>query len=329
VRTAAQRAAALTRQLLIFGRRGLVHGEVVDINHVLRESESLLRSAVGEHIDLRTKLGADLPHVRVDKSHIEQVLLNLTVNARDAMPDGGALVIETSERTFTDDPGDSSTPKPGRYICLSVSDTGSGFTDEARKHVFEPFFTTKPAGRGTGLGLATVHGIARDAGGAVTLYSEPGLGTAIRVYLPAVVGSGTGDARSEPPAQVDGAGRTVLLVEDEPQLRLITGRMLERHNYRVYAAESPGEALTLLDGDAAISLLVTDVVMPGTSGPRLAEQAQARHPGLRVLYMSGFPRDLWERGQIDRDLLLLEKPFDAEQLLHKVSQALTGEAPQS
>jgi signal transduction histidine kinase len=180
VQSAAQRAVALTRQLLIFGRRDLVHDEVVDINKVIADSERLLRSAVGEDIEFRAKLAASAPQVRMDTSHLEQVLLNLSVNARDAMPDGGSLLIATAQCRFTDEEGHGTAPGPGPYVCLSVSDTGTGFTDEARQHVFEPFFTTKPAGRGTGLGLATVYGIAKEAGGDIQLDSEPGLGTTVR-----------------------------------------------------------------------------------------------------------------------------------------------------
>jgi two-component system, cell cycle sensor histidine kinase and response regulator CckA len=184
VQSAAQRAAALTRQLLIFGRRGLVHPDVVDLNQVICDSEALLRSAVGEHIEVRTRLAEECPRVRVDAGHIEQVILNLSVNARDAMPRGGCLLIETSRRQFGDDEADVTAPRPGRYACLSVTDTGTGFTEEALQHVFEPFFTTKPAGRGTGLGLATVYGIVKEAGGDIRLSSGAGAGTTVRVYLP-------------------------------------------------------------------------------------------------------------------------------------------------
>jgi signal transduction histidine kinase len=184
VQSAARRAAALTRQLLIFGRRGMVHSDVVDLNQVIGDTEGLLRSAVGEHIELRTRLAADCPRVRVDAGHIEQVILNLSVNARDAMPRGGCLLIETSQRLFGDDEAGPTGPRPGRYACLSVTDTGTGFTEEALQHVFEPFFTTKPAGCGTGLGLATVYGIVKEAGGDIRLSSEAGVGTTVRVYLP-------------------------------------------------------------------------------------------------------------------------------------------------
>jgi signal transduction histidine kinase len=324
VQRAAQRAAALTRQLLIFGRRGLVHGDVIDINRVIEDTRTLLHSAVGEHVALSAKLAPGVHRIRLDKGHIEQILLNLAVNARDAMPDGGSLLIETSQREFDNEESNAITPKPGRYVCLSVSDTGTGFTDEARKHVFEPFFTTKPAGRGTGLGLATIYGIVTDAGGDIRLYTERGVGTTVRVYLPEVTGEATvataGPAAS--PVTLEGAGRTVLLVEDEPQLRQITARTLERQGYRVRAVENGQEAVAVLEGDTPVALLLTDVVMPGMSGLQLARRAADLRPHLRLLFMSGFPRDLWEQGEIGCDLAIIEKPFDAEQLLRTVAVVL-------
>jgi CheY-like chemotaxis protein len=205
-----------------------------------------------------------------------------------------------------------------------VTDNGTGFTDEAREHVFEPFFTTKPTGRGTGLGLATIYGMVADAGGDVRLHTEAGVGTTMRVYLPEVAGdvpvAAAGPAAR--PATIDGVGRTVLLVEDEPELRQITARTLERHGYRVRAVENAQEALAVLEGDTPVALLLTDVVMPGMSGLQLAWRAADLRPQLRLLLMSGFPRDLWEQGEINCDLIIIEKPFDAEQLLRKVSEVL-------
>ena len=206
-------------------------------------------------------------------------------------------------------------------MCLAVSDTGTGFTDEARTHAFEPFFTTKPIGSGTGLGLATVHEIAKTAGGYSTLYSEWGVGSTMRIYLPAADESApSGHVATVPvPAAY---GCTILVVEDEPQLREIVSRMIQSHGYRVRAAESALDALRLLETDVRIDLLLTDVVMPGISGPKLTEQAKALRPELRVLYMSGYPQDLWERGGIDPGALMIEKPFDAEQLLRKITEAI-------
>jgi signal transduction histidine kinase len=325
VRSAAQRAAGLTRQLLIFGRRSVDSGEVVDINQVVADTEGLLRTAVGEHIELRTSLEADMSRVRIDTSRIEQVLLNLSLNARDAMSGGGVLRITTSDHLFNGRKADAATPHAGQYVCLAVSDTGTGLTDEARRHAFEPFFTTKPVGRGTGLGLATVHGIAKDAGGGAALSSEAGLGTTVRVYLPASVDGSIITAPAAGPMLLEGAGRTILVVEDEPQLREIASRMLERHGFRALTVESPDKALALLETDSRIALLLTDVVMPGMSGLQLAERATALYPALRILFMSGFPRDLWERGEIDPELPLIEKPFDADVLARKLAEVLSAE----
>jgi signal transduction histidine kinase len=325
VRSAAQRAAALTRKLLIFGKRDLAHDDAADLNEVVDATETLLCSVVGEHIELRTKLAAGVSRVRMDTTHIEQVLLNLAVNARDAMPDGGLLLIETSEREFSDEECGATKPEPGRYACLSVSDTGTGFSDEARQHAFEPFFTTKPEGRGTGLGLATLYGIAKNAGGDIRLYSEPGIGTTIRVYIPEAAGADAAAASASPPRRVetDGGALTVLLVEDEPQLRQVATRILEHHKYRVSAPETPEAALSVLRGKAPLALLLTDVVMPGMSGLQLAEEAARLRPELPVLFMSGFPRDLWERGAIDRNLAIIEKPFDSQELLRRVCEVLS------
>jgi signal transduction histidine kinase/CheY-like chemotaxis protein len=318
VQSAAERAAALTRQLLIFGRRDRPQVEVVDLNTVIEGTDSILKAAVGEVVDLRIRLAEGLGPVRVDVSQIEQVLLNLTVNARDAMPGGGTVLIETSERSFE---AEDDSELAGSFVCLSVTDTGTGFSAEAREHGFEPFFTTKPAGRGTGLGLSTVYGIAKAAGGDVRLYSEAGIGSSIRVYLP--LAGADGEARLPSAGELPrGSGQGVLVVEDEEQVRSLASGILARHGYRVVAVTEAREALANLEADPALSLLLTDVVMPGLSGPRLVEEARVVRPDLRVVYMSGYPRDLWEGGEIDPGLVIMEKPFDARVLLEHVSRAL-------
>jgi nitrogen-specific signal transduction histidine kinase/ActR/RegA family two-component response regulator len=327
IRDAAQRAAALVHQLLIFGRREVVRAEVLDINEVIRDTEKLLGSAVGEHIELRVRTDPTIAKVKADPSQIEQVLLNLAVNSRDAMRKGGTLVIETSEKVIVDDDALTSL-QPGTYVCVSVSDTGVGMSEEARLHAFEPFFTTKPKGEGTGLGLATVYGIATAAGGDVTLYSEPGMGTTVRVYFPVT------NAQMEPAAAQAGSvspaqGQTILIVEDEPQVRELTRRILERHGYDVLVATSSSDAVAMLESSRSIDLLLTDVVMPEMSGPELAEQASRLSPGIRVLYMSGYPQDVWERGGLDESLPLLEKPFTAEELLASLAAMFAGESRKS
>lgn len=321
IRTAAQRAAALTRQLLIFGQRKLDSGELVNVNQVVRDSATLLRSAVGEQVEVCMRLDDELPPVRIDTSRIEQILLNLSINGRDAMPEGGKVLITTSTQVSSGENGEASNRALRNFVCLTVSDTGTGFTDEARRHAFEPFFTTKQIGSGTGLGLATVHEIVKTAGGYTALYSESGVGSTMRIYLPAADDTVPASLVSTVPIPT-GDGRTVLVVEDEPQLREIVSRMLESQRYRVHRSENAPDALRLLETDAPIDLLLTDVVMPGISGSQLTEQAKALRPQLRILYMSGYPQDLWEPGGIDAGAPMIEKPFNAEQLLRKVSEAV-------
>jgi signal transduction histidine kinase len=318
VREAAERAASLTRKLLIFGRRDVPRVEVVDVNDIVRGAEPLLRSAVGEAIELRTRLAVAPSPVSVDVGQIEQVLLNLTVNARDAMPEGGTLLIETGKRSFEGDPDGLLS---GRYVRIAVTDTGSGFSPEARERGFEPFFTTKPIGQGTGLGLSTVYGIARGAGGDVRITSEA-VGSTVTVYLPQV----TARAAPEPPSpsgppDSDGQ-RRLLVVEDEEAVRSVTRSILERNGYDVVTFGAAEEALAELASDARVDLLLTDVVMPGMSGPQLADRARGLRPDLPVLLMSGYPRDLLEQGAIDPGLVMVKKPFDSHALLDHVTRAL-------
>ena len=323
IRRAAQRGAALTRQLLIFSRRDVVRLEVLDLNQVLAEMEKLLRRTLGEHVRLDTRPGEGLAPVEADPGQLEQVVVNLAVNARDAMPQGGHLVIETSNVeldeafcTLHD------LPRSGRYVRLVVSDTGGGMTREVAEHAFEPFFTTKAKGEGTGLGLATVYGILKEAGGSVQLYSEPGVGTTVKVYLPAGAGERRPEARAAAPLPT-ARGETVLVVEDEDGVRRLTERILANAGYRVLVSSSSDAALALCASEAAIDLLVTDVVMPGMLGPELAERALLLRPGLRVLYMSGYTHQAIARRQVaESDVVFVEKPFTARTLLVNVREAL-------
>ena len=323
IRRAAQRGAALTRQLLIFSRRDVVRLEVLDLNQVLAEMEKLLRRTLGEHVRLETRPGAGLAPVEADPGQLEQVVVNLAVNARDAMPQGGHLVIETSDVEL-DDAFCSlhDLPRPGRYVRLVVSDTGGGMTREVAEHAFEPFFTTKAKGEGTGLGLATVYGILKEAGGSVQLYSETGVGTTVKVYLPVSEGERRPEARAAAPPPLV-RGETVLVVEDEDGVRRLTERILANAGYRVLVSSTPDAALAVCAGDAEIDLLVTDVVMPGMLGPELAERALALRPGLRVLYMSGYTHQAIARRQVaESDVVFVEKPFTAQTLLVSVRDAL-------
>ncbi|MDX8151068.1 response regulator [Patulibacter brassicae] len=315
IREAAQRGAALTRQLLIFGRREVTAPEVLDLRDVVHGVETLLRRALGEHITMRIELGDDVPTVRADRGQMEQVLFNLAVNARDAMPGGGTLTIST-HRTV-DDHG-------AELVVLSVADTGAGMTPQVLERAMEPFFTTKPEGAGTGLGLATVYGIATHHEGRVRLESELGAGTAVHVELPALGAAAT----SQPPsddARPGSRGETILLVEDEPSGRQIARRILERAGYQVVATENGARALEVVrDPDQALDLVLTDVIMPGMLGTELAERVVELRPGTRVLLMSGYSDELVARPPDGQHHPLIEKPFDATGLLTRIRGVLAA-----
>jgi PAS domain S-box-containing protein len=328
IRRAAERAAALTRQLLIFSRREVIRPEVLDLNGVVSDLDRLLRRALGEHVQLETRFAPDLSAVEADPGQVEQVLVNLAVNARDAMPGGGRLQIETGnveldEDTLPDLPA-------GRYVRLSVSDTGMGMAPEVAARAFEPFFSTKPRGEGTGLGLTTVYGIVSEAGGNISIYSEPGVGTTVKVYMPASdVAAAPAESKKPKPVLAQGHGETVLLVEDEDGMRRLTERILVKAGYVVLAAHRGASALdTCRREDQQIDLLLTDVVMPEMLGPELVEQAIAIRPGLRVLYMSGYVHQVAAQlaSPSPEEGTFVEKPFTATTLLGRVREALDAPA---
>ncbi|MBL8779270.1 MAG: PAS domain S-box protein [Acidimicrobiales bacterium] len=322
----AGRAADLVRQLLIFSRREVTKPVVLDLNAVVTEMEKLLARTIGEDIHLQTSLRPGLAHTTVDKAQFEQVLMNLAVNARDAMPDGGRLTLMTSEFEADEDYASTHGIAPGPYVRLTVSDTGTGMPPDVAERAFEPFFTTKSRDRGSGLGLATVYGIVTQAGGDLTLYSEVGLGTTVRVNLPATVDRAEpGDHESAGPPP--GGGETVLLVEDEAMVREPARRMLVQRGYTVLAAADAAEALELAEGHhGTIDLLLTDVVMPGLSGKALAELLVEQRPDLQVLFMSGYSHDvIAHQGVLEEGVMLVEKPFVAEVLLAAIRERLDGE----
>jgi two-component system, cell cycle sensor histidine kinase and response regulator CckA len=320
---AGHRAAGLTRQLLTFSRKEVVEPKVLDLNALLSDLEQMLGRLIGEDIDLAIVAGPDLGQVKADAGQLEQVVMNLCVNARDAMPDGGFLRVETANVLL--DRGHAARHEampPGRYVMLTVGDTGGGIPKDVLPNIFEPFFTTKEAGKGTGLGLAMVYGIVKQAGGNVWVYSEIGRGTTFKIYLPRVDEPLAAEPQ-EAPAPSRGS-ETILLVEDEASLRALTREILEGHGYRVIEATSGSEALTVAQGHPEpIHLLLTDVVMPGINGRALAEALAPARPGLRVLYMSGYTDDIIaKRGVLEAGTLLLEKPFAALALLRGVREAL-------
>ena len=321
---AGQRGAELTHQLLSFARRDVTRPRVLDINEVVRDVEQMLRRSIGEHITLTTGLTDTPLTVTADPGQLEQVLVNLAVNARDAMPRGGHLTIQTC---VIDVDADYATHRPelhpGRYVRLRVSDTGTGMPKDVVERAFEPFFTTKPTGQGTGLGLATVYGIITAAGGDLSIYSEPGMGTTISILLPATDQAPIANDDTPAAAVAPGGGELILAVEDEPALRQVTRRVLSAAGYRVVIAEDGPSALRLAEQHASIDLLLTDVVMPHMLGKELAERLTATHPETRVLFMSGYAQPvLASQGTLDADVTLVEKPFTKPQLLKAVRDSL-------
>jgi PAS domain S-box-containing protein len=323
--SAAERAAGLTRQLLAFSRKQIAAPERVDLNQVIRGMEGMLRRLLGEDLDLVADPQASPCPVVVDVGQIEQMLLNLAVNARDAMPNGGRLTIET--RTLNLDESyvrEHAGVQPGPYVMLAVSDTGCGMDEETLSHIFEPFFTTKGEGHGTGLGLSTVYGIAQQSGGHIWVYSEPGQGTAFKIYLPCAGGDAPAGRPSTSPAALHGGSETALVVEDEGMVRSLVTRTLQAFGYQVLEAPSPDAALRLCQEHAApIHLLVSDVVLPGMNGRVLAEQLREQRPEMKVLFMSGYTDDAIVRhGVLTAEFAFIQKPFSPGALARKVSELL-------
>ncbi|HEV2751850.1 MAG TPA: ATP-binding protein, partial [Gemmatimonadales bacterium] len=325
IKHAGLRAAELTRQLLAFSRRQVLAPKVLDLNAVVANMDRMLRRLLGEDVELVTSLDPIAGAVNADPGQLEQVLLNLAVNARDAMPTGGRLSIETARFTLHEEHVERRHRlPPGDYACLVVADTGVGMDEATQAHLFEPFFTTKEVGKGTGLGLATVYGIVKQSGGYIWVYSEPGRGTTIKVYLPRVPGATEAPAPAPPPREVRGGHETVLLVEDATPVRTLARRSLEACGYRVLdAADGPAALeLSARHGDP-IDLLVTDVVMPGMSGRELAERLAPQRPSMKVLYTSGYTDDAMVRqGVLTAGVAFLQKPFVPDSLARKVREVL-------
>ena len=326
MRRAAERTAGITQQLLAFSRRQVLQPQVIDLNVLVQGSEPILRRTLGERSRLVVRPATGLGRVKADPGQLEQVLLNLVINARDAMPDGGTVTLETSHVTLTPEYAGRkpvASIVPGPHLLLSVGDTGVGMDRETMGRVFEPFFTTKPVGEGTGLGLATVYGIVKQSGGYVWAYSEPGLGTTFKIYLPMVCGSpAERDIHDSMPVALD--GEVVLVVEDEPSVRMIIARVLRGQGYRVLEAPHGRDAIAVA-GDSAtrIDLIVADVVRPGLGGRELARQLGERRPGVPILFTSGYTgHDVVERGLIERDWPFLAKPVAPDVLARKVRELL-------
>lgn len=325
IKDAGERSAALTTKLLAFGRKQIMSAHIIDINESLRNMEDMLKRVIGENVSLATSYGGGTDHVFADPSQLDQVILNLCVNARDAMPDGGKITIETTNRTF-DDSYIKIHPyaKPGHYVMLSVSDTGIGMTEEVREHIFEPFFTTKDQSKGTGLGLSVVYGVVKQSGGFIEVYSEPGHGTSFKIYFPSAEGTPAAAKITDDSSQLPRGTETVLLVEDEDVLRELTRHILSSCGYTVLLAANGEEALSIFDKNKEkIALLLTDVVMPGMGGRKLSEQITAASPKIKTIYMSGYTDDAVVRHGILHDKVsFLQKPFLPLDLARKVYEVL-------
>jgi two-component system, cell cycle sensor histidine kinase and response regulator CckA len=321
----ADRATALTRQLLAFSRLQVLQPRVMNLNAVIEDMGKLLPRLIGEDIDLAIRPGADIGMIRADASQLEQIIMNLVVNARDAMPGGGRLLIETANAEL-DFNYSSSHPmvRPGRYVLLAVSDNGTGMDAETQAHIFEPFFTTKEQGKGTGLGLSTVYGVVKQSGGFVWVYSEVGRGTCFKIYLPRVDQPAEAPGAPQPFAEAPRGTETVLLAEDEQDVREVAREFLESGGYTVLEAPDGASALRLAAQHAGeISLLITDMVMPGITGQELAARLQQQRAGVRVLYMSGYSeRAAAEAAQIDASVRLLTKPFSRGAILRTIREIL-------
>ena len=330
VHKAASKAAALTRQLLLFSRQQPVETVVLDLNEVLRGLDKMIRRIVGEDVDMALLPPHASGRVKADPSYIEQVIMNLVVNARDAMPTGGKLTIETENVVVDDELAAQMNMTPGRYVMMAVSDTGSGMTHEVQARIFEPFFTTKGQGKGTGLGLSTVFGIVQKSGGNIWVHSEPGVGTTFKIYLPRV-DAAVDEPRAAPlPVALQGT-ETILLVEDDDQVRSVAVNILTRFGYHVLSAHLPDAAMQLCaNHPGMIDLLLTDVVMPQMSGPELVRRLISLRPNMKVICMSGYTDDSVVRhGVAEAGLAYLQKPITPRLLATKVRAVLDEARPRS
>ncbi|TFH31702.1 MAG: response regulator [Deltaproteobacteria bacterium] len=324
IRRAGDRAASMTQQLLAFSRKQIIEPKVMQLDRLVAEVLTMLARLIGEDIALQTVTGKSLGSVKVDSGQFQQILMNLVVNARDAMPGGGKIVIETANVDLDEDycvlhPY----VVPGRFVMLAVSDTGEGMSEEVKAHIFEPFFTTKERGSGTGLGLATTYGAVKQSGGSIEVYSDVGKGTTFKIYLPRVEEEGKPE-KNAPLQDLPGGAETVLLVEDEETVRDMCSRILGDLGYRVTQARSGAEAVAVAARTAdRIDLLLTDIVMPGMSGKELATKLAPHHPEMKVLFMSGYTDDaIVHHGVLDEGVSFIGKPYTPLALARKVREVL-------
>jgi PAS domain S-box-containing protein len=324
IQNAGERAAGLTRQLLAFSRRQILEFKILDLNTLLQNLKKMLHRILGEDIELATFLSEKLGNVKADPGQIEQVIMNLAINARDAMFDGGKLTIETANVELDEEYAQTHIAvKPGRYVRLSVSDTGVGMTPEVRERIFDPFFTTKEKGKGTGLGLSTVYGIVKQSEGNIWVYSEPGRGTTFKIYLPRVE-EPLEELREEVVKEVARGNETILVVEDEEAVRKLAVRVLKKQGYKILAASDGTKAFMLCEEfKEPIHLILTDVVMPGMSGSKLVERLKKIHPEMKALYMSGYTDNaIVHHGVLEQGIHFIQKPFNVDGLARKVREVL-------
>ena len=325
IQKAAERAASLTRQLLAFSRRQIMEMKVLDLNSLLRDLEKMLHRLIGENIGMVTHLIEDLGRVRADVGQIEQVIMNLVINAKDAMPSGGKITIETANVELDESYARSHVDvKPGPCVMLSVSDTGVGMTPEVRERIFEPFFTTKETGKGTGLGLSTVYGIVKQSKGHIWVYSEQGKGTAFKIYLPRVDGPLEEINKEVLKKELPRGNERILIVEDEEEVRKLAGKILEKQGYRILETFNSDDALVACERSTSpIHLMLADVVMPGMSGFELAKLLKPLYPQIKILYMSGYTDDaIVPHGVLEKGVDYIQKPFTMEGLARKVREVL-------
>jgi len=324
IQEAAKKAADLTRHLLAFSRKQILEMRVLDLNQVFQRLDKMLRRIIGEDVELVSFLSEVLGKVKVDPGQIEQVIMNLSVNARDAMPNGGKLTIETANVELDKEYAHKHIAvKPGRYVVLSMSDTGVGMPPEVKERIFEPFFTTKEKGKGTGLGLSTVYGIVKQSGGNIWVYSELGQGTTFKIYLPRV-DEPLEEITDEVIKEILHGNETILVVEDEEVVRKLAVRLLKKQGYKVLDAPDGGKALMLCEEfKEPIHLILTDVVMPGMSGRKLVDRLKEIHPEMKTLFMSGYTDNaILRHGVLEEGVNFIQKPFSVERLARKVRDVL-------
>jgi two-component system cell cycle sensor histidine kinase/response regulator CckA len=334
IRESARRGANLTRQLLAFGRRQVLQSQVLNINAILTDVEKLLQRVIGENIELDFQTDAKIGSIEADPSQLEQVVVNLAANARDAMPKGGKLTIATANVDLDEAYADRRVMvRPGHYVQLTVSDTGCGMDRETQSYIFEPFFTTKEQGKGTGLGLATVYGIVKQSGGYIWVYSEPGQGTTFKIYLPMVAAAAESPRYVERSEELARGSETILVVEDDASLRQVTCEFLQSSGYTVIPAESPVEALRLAEShNGPIDFLLTDVIMPRMNGRELATRLIQARPGMKVLYVSGYANGIIRdavNGPLEEGLAFLQKPYTRSVVTRKIREILDSQQVKS